>query len=45
MTSYEAPRVEELGSLAELTAKKNKVGPTADIYSSAVPIVGSITSI
>jgi hypothetical protein len=42
MKSYEAPKIEIIGSLHELTLGLNKVGSTDDIYSTIVPIIGSI---
>jgi hypothetical protein len=42
---YEPPQVEELGTLAELTQDKNKVGHTPDMFSAVTGIVGSIVSI
>lgn len=44
-TGYQPPRISEIGSLRELTLAFNKKGPNADIFSQAIPIVGSITSL
>jgi hypothetical protein len=42
---YEAPEVRRLGTVEELTQALNKVGPTPDVFSQVVPIVGSIVTI
>jgi hypothetical protein len=39
---YTAPTVTVLGSVRDLTLVDNKIGADPDIYSSTVPIVGSI---
>lgn len=41
---YEAPRVHDLGSVADLTEDLNKIGHSPDMYSNIVPIVGSIVT-
>jgi hypothetical protein len=44
--TYERPEMKRLGSVHDMTLQKfNKVGPDSDVYSSAIPIVGSITPI
>ncbi len=42
--TYEAPQVTDLGSLAELTQSKNKIGAATDIYSANTPLVGSLVN-
>lgn len=42
---YEPPQVEELGTLAELTQAKNKIGHNPDMYSAVTGIIGSIVTI
>ena len=39
---YEPPRISTLGSLQELTLSFNKKGPSADVFSNLVPIIGSL---
>jgi hypothetical protein len=46
MRNYESPEIRDLGSLQELTAASNKIGPTADIFTSiSEAVVGSLTGI
>lgn len=40
--TYEAPVLNELGSLEHLTRQFNKVGQSSDIYSQLVPVIGSL---
>jgi hypothetical protein len=44
---YQTPKMETLGTVHEMTLmpKFNKVGPDSDVYSNAIPIVGSIKPI
>jgi hypothetical protein len=39
---YEPPCISEIGSLQELTLVFNKKGPSHDVYSNIIPIVGSL---
>lgn len=45
MKSYDAPTVKALGSLRDLTLEFNKPSGPPDIYSSTVPVVGSLVLI
>jgi hypothetical protein len=46
MQEYVSPSITELGSVQSMTLTYyNKVGPSADVYSASVPIVGSITPV
>lgn len=44
--SYEAPRVTDIGSVAELTLQRyNKVGSSSDAFSPTTPLVGSLVAV
>lgn len=41
---YVSPKITTIGTLADMTRAFNKIGGSADQYSSAIPVVGSLVS-